>query len=62
MNSNPVTSHYPEWIFDMNSAPLGRKLLVLNHGDVAAFGCLTPDNLKHFRAWCALPKIPKEMK
>lgn len=62
MNSNPVTSDHPQWIFDMQSAPLGRKLLVLNHSGVAAFASLTQDNLKHFRAWCALPKIPKEMK
>lgn len=62
MNSNPVTSDEPRWIFDMQTAPLGRKLLALNHGGVAAFASLTENNLKHFKAWCALPKIPKEHK
>lgn len=46
----------------MQSAPLGRKLLALNHGGVAAFASLTENNLKYFKAWCALPKVPIEHK
>jgi len=58
----PVTSHNPEWNFDMANAPRNRKLLGLTTGDVAVIAVMTEDNLIGFRAWCALPKIPKEMK
>jgi len=46
----------------MNTAPAGRKLLALNPGHVACFAMITNGNRQDFRAWCALPKIPKEHK
>jgi hypothetical protein len=62
LGNKPVTSHAPAWNFDMSTAPAGRKLLALNPGHVACFALITNNNRADFRAWCALPKIPKEMK
>ena len=56
----PVTSHTPAWNFDMTTAPIGRKMLVLHDG-VAIIAVLSnADTWAH--AWCALPKIPKDKK
>ena len=57
----PVTSRTPVWNFDMNAAPHGRKLLAINDG-VAVIAFISPINIKHFQAWCPLPKIPKDNK
>lgn len=58
----PVTAHAPQWCLDMKSAPLGRKLLALNSGGVAVFAALTSGTLKHFVAWCPLPRLTPEQK
>ena len=58
----PVTGHAPQWCLDMRAAPLGRKLMALNSGGVAVFASLTPSTLKHFVAWCPLPKLTPEQK
>jgi len=57
----PVTSDNPEWNFDMSNAPLNRKLLGLTIGDVEVVALVTEENLTGFKAWCALPKIPKRI-
>jgi len=60
VTDKPVTSNEPRWNFDLHAAPMGRKLLALNPDGVAVFASLNASSLKYFRAWCALPKIPKE--
>ena len=62
ITDKPVTSHEPRWNFDMDAAPLGGKLLALNHGMCACFATLSNKNKHDFLAWCPLPKIPKEYK
>lgn len=57
----PVTSHTPEWNFDMTTAPMGRKMLVLHDG-MAIISVLNNATLKWAQAWCPLPKIPKDRK
>lgn len=56
----PVTSYTPAWNFDMTTAPIGRKMLVLHDG-VAIIAVLSNTDTWP-EAWCPLPKIPKEMK
>lgn len=58
----PVTAHAPQWCLDMRAAPLGRKLMALNSGGVAVFAALTSGTLKHFVAWCPLPRLTPEQK
>ena len=60
--TKPVTSVEPRWDLDMSRAPMGRKLLALNPSGVAVFTSLTPSTIKHFRAWCGLPKLTAEQK
>lgn len=62
MNDKPVTAMDVHWSLDMSKAPMGRKLLALNPGGVAVFASLTPSTLKHFIAWCSLPKLTPEQK
>lgn len=62
MIDKPVSALAPMWNLDMAAAPLGRKVLALNPGGVAVFAALTPSTLKHFRAWCPLPKLTVEQK
>lgn len=62
VTDKPVTGHAPQWCLDMKSAPTGRKLMALNSGGVAVFASLTPSTLKHFVAWCPLPRLTPEQK
>jgi hypothetical protein len=61
MLGRPVTGE-PVLNYDMSTAPVGGKLLVLNKGGVLVFAVLTLADKRsgHFVAWCALPKRDKE--
>lgn len=61
-SEKPVTALAPLWSLDMSTAPLGQKLLAMNPGGVAVFASLTPSTLKHFIAWCGLPKLTPDQK
>lgn len=41
---------------DMENAPLGKKLQLINEGGVAVYGTLTRDTLHHFIEWQYVPK------
>ena len=41
---------------DMESAPLGTKLLLLTIGETLVIGVLSKENLQHFKQWSQLPK------
>lgn len=57
MHGKPVAARMvSEFNYDMNTAPKGGKLLVLNEGDVATIAMLSDSNKKHFKAWAPLPK------
>ena len=62
MIDKPVTALAPLWNLEMSEAPLGQKLLALNPSGVAVFASITPSTLKHFIAWCGLPKLTPEQK
>ena len=62
MSEKPITALAPLWSLDMSKAPLGQKLLAMNPGGVAVFASLTPSTLKHFIAWCGLPKLTPDQK
>lgn len=62
MHGKPVTANVSEFNYDMNAAPKGGKLIVLNMGNVATFAILHSENVKDFKAWAPLPKIRKDMK
>lgn len=62
MLGKPVTAPVSVFNYDMNAAPKGGKLLVLNHGNVATFAVLSDRNLKDFKAWAPMPKIREDMK
>ena len=49
---------------DMENAPLGEKLLLINEGGVLVPGVLTRDTLSHFIEWQRVPKraLKKESK
>lgn len=55
----PLSSKHPEYCYDMELAPTGRKLIALNHGGVACFATLNSTNKKDFKAWSPLPKERK---
>lgn len=62
MLGTPVTASVSEFNYDMGSAPLGGKLIVLNPGNVATFAILNSTNKKYFKAWAPMPKIRQDMK
>ncbi len=62
MHGKPVTADYSYFNYDMDKAPVGGKLIVLNHGGVATFSNLTAENKKDFQAWAPLPKTRKSRK
>lgn len=41
---------------DMENAPTGKKLLLINEGGVLVVGTLTNDNRGHFIEWQKVPK------
>jgi hypothetical protein len=41
---------------DMQNAPTGKKLLLINEGGVLVVGTLTNDNRGHFVEWQFVPK------
>lgn len=59
MQGKPVTAEVSYYNYDMDAAPKGGKLLVLNHGGVATFAVLSDKNKRDFRAWAPLPKVRK---
>lgn len=59
MHGKPVTADYSYFNYDMSKAPVGGKLIVLNHGGVATFSNLSSENKKDFQAWAPLPKTRK---
>jgi hypothetical protein len=59
MHGRPVTANSSEWCYDMGSAPVGGKLLVLNKSNVATLSVLTSDDKQYFQAWAPLPKRKK---
>lgn len=60
MLGKPVTAAVSEFNYDMDAAPKGGKLLVLNHGNVATFAVLSDRNKRDFKAWAPMPKIRKD--
>lgn len=44
---------------DIENAPTGKKLLLINEGGVLVVGTLTNDNRQHFIEWQALPARAK---
>jgi hypothetical protein len=62
MHGRPVTANVSEFNYDMDKAPIGGKLIVLNPGNVAAFAVLSSTNKKYFKAWAPLPRIRQDMK
>ena len=62
LSDKPVTAMDVHWSTDMSKAVLGRKLLALNPSGVAVFATLTSSTLKHYLAWCSLPKLTPEQK
>ena len=60
MHGKPVTAPVSEFNYDMDTAPKGGKLIVLNHGGVATFAILSDRNNKDFQAWAPMPKIRKD--
>lgn len=62
MLGTPVTAPVSEFNYDMEVAPLGGKLIVLNPGNVATFAILSSSNKKYFKAWAPMPKIRSDMK
>jgi hypothetical protein len=59
MGGNPVTAQVSEYNYDMESAPVGGKLIVLNHSGCATFSVLTSDDKQYFQAWAPMPKRKK---
>jgi hypothetical protein len=59
MGGTPVTAQVSEWNYDMENAPVGGKLLVLNHAGCATFSVLTSDDKQYFQAWAPMPKRKK---
>lgn len=59
MHGKPVTADYSYFNYNMDKAPVGGKLIVLNHGGVATFSNLSSENKKDFQAWAPLPKTRK---
>lgn len=41
---------------DMDKAPTGKKLLLINEGGVLVVGVLTAESRKHFKEWQKVPK------
>jgi hypothetical protein len=62
MHGKPVTAPVSEFNYDMDTAPTGGKLIVLNPGNVATFAVLNQENKKHFKAWAPCPQIRKDKK
>jgi hypothetical protein len=62
MYGRPVTATSSEFNYDMGAAPIGGKLIVLNHGNVATFAILSSENKKYFKAWAPMPRIQQDMK
>lgn len=56
-DANPVATS-DQWRMrkDMENAPIGRKLLLINPGGVLVFGTLTNETRNHFLEWAYLPK------
>lgn len=62
LSDKPVTALDVHWSTDMTKAPLGRKLLAINPSGVAVFASITPSTMKHYLAWCSLPKFTQDQK
>lgn len=45
---------------DMQNAPTGKKLLLINEAGVLVIGTLTADNRGHFIEWQLVPKRAKK--
>jgi hypothetical protein len=59
MGGTPVTAPVSEWNYNMDDAPVGGKLIVLNHSGCATFSVLTSDDKQYFQAWAPMPKRKK---
>lgn len=56
-DASPVaTTHEFRMRKDMENAPMGKKLLLINEGGVLVTGTLTRDSMKHYLEWQKLPK------
>ena len=51
----------PDYYFnpDMDACPLGVKVQLLNEGDVAVYGTVTPTTRSLWNGWAPMPKIRK---
>lgn len=45
---------------DMENAPTGKKLQLMNEGGVLVYGTLTNDNRSHYIQWQYVPKRAKK--
>lgn len=48
-----------EWNYDMQTAPVGKRCLLLNAGGVAVIGLVPSREYSFFKAWAPLPKRDK---
>ena len=63
IDDSRVAAVDPEYYWQpLVTVPLGAKVLLLTHGEVAVIGKVGTHDQKYYRAWAPLPKIPRDMK
>jgi hypothetical protein len=60
-NERVATAAVSEWIYDMDAAPLGVKMLLLTKNGIAVLGHVSSDTKSGYMAWAALPRRNKEI-